>query len=148
MIIRPLVAADQAPLLRVWRRAVEATHAFLSPAEIDQIEPEVREYLASDMPLWTLEHAQKPVGFLGLVEDEIAALFIDPDLHGQGLGRQAIAFALQKGANRLKVNEGNPSAVGFYKHIGFTAIERQETDDAGRPYPLIVMQWQGSAETA
>lgn len=147
MIIRHLVAADRAPLLGVWRRAVEATHHFLSPAEINQIEPEVRDYLASGIPLWTLEHEGQAVGFLGLVDDEIAALFIDPALHGHGLGRQAITYALQQGARRLKVNEGNPSALGFYKHVGFIAIERQPTDDAGRPYPLIVMKWQGAAET-
>lgn len=147
MIIRRLAPADRAPLLGVWRQAVEATHHFLSPVEIDQIEPEVRDYLASGMPLWTLEYDGQAAGFLGLVEKEIAALFIDPALHGQGLGRQAIDYALQQGARHLKVNEQNPTALGFYEHMGFKPINRQACDDAGRPYPLIVMEWPSSTET-
>lgn len=147
MIIRRLAPADRAPLLGLWRRAVEATHHFLSPVEIDQIEPEVRDYLASGMPLWTLEYDGQVAGFLGLVEKEIAALFIDPALHGQGLGRQAIDYALQQGARHLKVNEQNPTALGFYEHMGFKPINRQACDDAGRPYPLIVMEWPSSTET-
>ena len=147
MIIRRLAPADRVPLLGVWRRAVEATHHFLSPSEIEQIEPEVRDYLASAMPLWTLDYEGTPAGFLGLAENEIAALFIDHALHGQGLGRQAIDYALQNGARTLKVNEGNPAALGFYEHMGFRPIKRQACDDAGRPYPLIIMEWPDTAET-
>ncbi len=147
MIIRRLVPADHAPLLAVWRWAVEATHHFLSPAEIDQIEPEVRDYLASGMPLWTLDHNGHAAGFLGLSENEIVALFIDPAFHGQGLGRQAVDYALQQGATHLKVNEDNPAALGFYEHMGFRPVKRHACDDAGRPYPLIVMEWSDASET-
>lgn len=138
-LIRPVAPADVAALLAVWRRGVEATHHFLSPAEIDAIEPDVAAYLAGGDGLWVLETAEGLVGFLGLDGDELAALFVDPDVHGRGYGRILTGYALAHGATRLKVNEGNPGARAFYERMGFIATGRAETDDAGRPYPLILM---------
>jgi len=40
----------------------------------------------------------------------------------------------------LKVNEGNPGARAFYERMGFVAVGRAETDDAGRPWPLVLME--------
>ena len=126
--------------MSVWRRAVEATHHFLSPAEIDAIEPDVAAYLAGGEGLWTLETEGRPIGFLGLDGDELAALFVDPHAHRRGYGRALTLHALAQGAARLKVNEGNPEARAFYERMGFVATGRAETDDAGRPYPLVLME--------
>jgi len=35
------------------------------------------------------------------------------------------------------VNEQNLQGVGFYLHMGFVETGRSETDDQGRPYPLL-----------
>ena len=37
----------------------------------------------------------------------------------------------------MDVNEQNVSAAGFYAHRGFEVVGRSETDEAGRPYPLL-----------
>ena len=139
-MIRPIAPADAPALLTVWRRAVEATHHFLSPAEVDAIEPDVAAYLAGGQGLWTLEDDGRPAGFLGLDGDELAALFVDPGAHRRGHGRALTQHALAQGATRLKVNEGNPGARAFYEGVGFVATGRAETDDAGHPYPLVLME--------
>ena len=74
-----------------------------------------------------------------LNDDELAALFVDPGQHRSGVGRSLVAHALARGARRLSVNEDNPGARAFYERLGFQAVGRAETDDAGRPYPLILM---------
>jgi hypothetical protein len=43
-------------------------------------------------------------------------------------------------ADELTVNEQNPQAVGFYEHIGFVAYQRHETDDQGKPFPVLKMK--------
>jgi len=48
-----------------------------------------------------------------------------------------IEFAKQRGVTKVDVNEQNPSALNFYKAKGFRVISRDETDDAGRPYPIL-----------
>ena len=145
MIIRPLHGADVERLTRVWRRAVEATHGFLSPADIDTIEADIGPYLSTETGLWTLEVDGEPKGFMGLSGPEIQSLFIDPDLHGRGLGRAMVNHAVAQGASWLQVNEGNPKAIGFYEALGFLTTGRRETDDAGRPFPLLIMDRNGPA---
>jgi putative acetyltransferase len=40
----------------------------------------------------------------------------------------------------VTVNEQDPQALGFYEHLGFSVYNRTETDEEGRPYPLLYMQ--------
>ncbi|WP_282857809.1 hypothetical protein [Pseudoclavibacter helvolus] len=43
--IRPATRPDLPALLTIWRRSVEATHTFLTPADVDAIEGDVERYL-------------------------------------------------------------------------------------------------------
>ena len=69
----------------------------------------------------------------------IEMLFIDSDCRGRGLGSELIGFARRRGALRVDVNEQNHYALEFYKAKGFRIIGREDTDDAGRPYPILHM---------
>lgn len=139
-MIRRATPADAPALLALWRAAVEATHHFLTPADIDAIETEVRGYLASDAELWTAERDGRPVGFMGLDGDEIASLFVDPAVHRGGIGRALMAHAQARGATWLGVNEQNPGAIAFYERMGFAPTGRSDTDGAGRPFPIVTMR--------
>ena len=44
------------------------------------------------------------------------------------------------GIKEVTVNEQNPSAVEFYKSIGFVAYRRTDCDEQGRPFLLIYMK--------
>ena len=67
-------------------------------------------------------------------------LFLAPDARGAGLGRRLLEYRVAHyGVRELTVNEQNPQAVGFYRHMGFEAYKRTETDEQGGPYPLLYM---------
>ena len=38
------------------------------------------------------------------------------------------------------MNEQNPQAEGFYRHLGFRTFERTETDGQGNPFPILKME--------
>ena len=76
-------------------------------------------------------------GFIGMSHNSIEMLFIDSVRRGQGYGSVLVEFANREGATKVDVNEQNPSALNFYKVKGFRIISRDETDDAGRPYPIL-----------
>lgn len=44
------------------------------------------------------------------------------------------------GVREVTVNEQNPQAVGFYRHMGFSVYKRTDLDEAGDPYPLLYMR--------
>jgi putative acetyltransferase len=141
--IREVVPADRDALVDIWRRAVHATHAFLAPADIDQLVEPARAYLtADDTRLWVLaDEADRPVGFMGLEGNEVASLFLAPEVHRRGGGRRLIAHAAALlGELTVAVNEQNVGGVRFYEACGFVTERRSHVDDAGRPYPLLFMR--------
>lgn len=46
------------------------------------------------------------------------------------------------GVEEVTVNEQNPHAVGFYRHMGFEVYRRTDCDEEGGPYPLLYMRWE------
>lgn len=140
MKIRPGTTHDLPALTAIWRRSVEATHEFLTPSDIDILEPEARQGLAV-LELWVAEVDGIAAGFLAMQGNTMEALFIDPEHTGKKLGTEFIAHAQKiRGSNaelRVDVNEQNPAARGFYLSQGFREVGRSETDSAGRPWPLL-----------
>lgn len=80
-------------------------------------------------------------GFFGITGQKVEMLFINSTARGKGYGNQLLTYVIEKfNVNELSVNEQNPQAVGFYKHMGFKTIKRSEIDDQGNPYPILRMK--------
>ncbi|PQA72037.1 acetyltransferase [Brucella oryzae] len=136
--IRKSNKADAPALTKIWRASVLATHDFLSRDDFLEIEKLVAEQYLPNVEVWLIEDAGKPVGFMGMSECHIDSLFIAPDQRGKGIGKQMIAYAKTLGSPlTVDVNEQNLQGIGFYRHMGFVETGRSETDDQGRPYPLL-----------
>jgi putative acetyltransferase len=142
MKIRRSTPDDLGPVLDVWLRSVRATHAFLTEADIQSLLPLVRDEALPNLELWVLcSDNGVPIGFLGVSEGTIDALFIAPEHLRRGGGRLLVEHARKlKGVLRVDVNEQNPQAVRFYVTQGFRVVGRSPVDDAGRPFPVLHMQ--------
>ena len=91
----------------------------------------------SECKFYALTDSERMTGFIGLSSNLIEMLFIDDSFRGKGYGSALIDFALKQGATKVDVNEQNVSALNFYQARGFRIIGRDETDEAGRPYPIL-----------
>ena len=127
---------------RVWEASVRATHRFLSEAEILRIKAYIPQAIASAKYLVIAETEDgAPVGFLGAENGRLEMLFLAPEARGKGLGRQLLEYGMQHfDIRELTVNEQNPQAVEFYRHMGFQTFRRTEHDEEGGPYPLLYMR--------
>jgi putative acetyltransferase len=143
MNIRSVRPTEHDRLVEIWLRSVRATHTFLTEDDIQTLLPDATAALAPRgvLDLWALvDDRDQPVGFMGLLGAEVAALFLDPDVRRLGGGRQLIEHAERlHGTLTVEVNEQNPEAVAFYQAMGFRTVERTPLDDAGRPYPILRM---------
>lgn len=129
--------ADYAALSDIWERSVRATHSFLNEATIREIKAALIPAYFPAVELYVISDSGRLAGFIGLRENMIEMLFVDSDSFGQGYGTSLVDFAISKGAAKVDVNEQNQSAFDFYQKRGFIVTGRDETDDAGRPYPIL-----------
>jgi putative acetyltransferase len=145
--ITAIEAADIPRTVEVWEASARATHTFLTEADIETLRPLVWQELPHLATLLGMRDTDgQVVGFVGVEENSVEALFIHPAWRGQGIGRQLLSYAVETlGATTLDVNEQNEQAVGFYRHMGFEVAGRSETDGLGHPFPLLHMRYSGSA---
>lgn len=128
-------------LTEVWEASVRATHRFLTEGEIARIRAYVPQAMAAVEHLVTAEENGRPVGFFGTTGPRLEMLFLAPAVRGTGLGRRLAETAIRDyGVREVTVNEQNPEAVGFYRHLGFVPYRRSETDEEGGPYPLLYLR--------
>ena len=139
MLIREATPSDHAVLLDIWLSSVRATHRFLSECDIAQLLPLVRDVALPNLELWVLvTDVGSPIGFMGLSDELIEALFIAPDWMRKGGGRRLLDHARKlKGRLSVDVNEQNPEALRFYEACGFEVVGRSDSDGNGRPFPLL-----------
>lgn len=129
--------SDYKTLAGIWERSVRATHGFLAEKDFLEIRDALIPGYFPNVGLYAIADGGHFTGFIGLRDNTIEMLFIDASCRGRGYGSALIDFAKQKGATDVDVNEQNTSALDFYISRGFRIISREETDEAGRPYPIL-----------
>ena len=139
MTIRRGTPQDVPRAVEIWRKAVDATHGFLSAQDRAEIDAIVAECFLPNAELWlATDGCDHPVGFLVMDDKAIDALFVDPAFHGQGFGTELLNHALKLSPNAtVEASEQADNALPFYLARGFRIVGRSETDGDGRPYPLI-----------
>lgn len=142
--IRASRPEDGGRAVEIWRRAVDATHDFLSPQDRSAIDEMVCGFLPQ-APLWLAVDADDyPLAFMFIDNGHMQALFVDPAHRGTGVGAALVRHGLTLHPKMTTdVNEQNGQAVGFYEKMGFRRTGRSPVDDQGRPYPLIHLEYQG-----
>ena len=129
-------------LLTIWESSVRATHLFLSDSEIENIKQYVPQALQNISHLLIAKNEDgAAVAFAGVDGHKLEMLFVSAENRGKGVSSQLLQYAVDTyGVNELAVNEQNPQAIGFYKHMGFQTYKRSETDEQGNPYPILYMR--------
>jgi putative acetyltransferase len=132
--LRPSEPSDGEILLRIWCKAVDSSHDFLSTEDRAAIEPLVADYVRAS-PLLVAMLDGTPVAFMGVTGQTIDSLFVHPTAQGLGIGRMMTEHVASP--TSVDVNEQNESGRAFYLHLGFEVTGRSDQDDQGRPYPLL-----------
>lgn len=143
--IRASRPEDSDRVIDIWRRAVDATHDFLTPEDRQAIDDLVCGFLP-DAPLWlAVDQDDVALGFMLIDDGHMEALFVDPAHHGAGIGKVLVRHGLDLHPSMTTdVNAQNPKAVGFYEAMGFVRTGYSALDGQGRAYPLIHLKYQGA----
>lgn len=141
MIVENALPQDYPEMLVVWEDSVRATHDFISEEDIEFFKPIIIEQAFPAVTLKCVKNESGLIlGFMGIHEVKVEMLFILDSARGQGIGKLLLQHAITHlDAESVDVNEQNPMAVDFYKHMGFKVVSRSPLDDMGKPFPLLHM---------
>lgn len=74
----------------------------------------------------------KVLGFIGLMNEYIAGIFVDRNYRSTGIGTQLLTYAKQKyDTLSLNVYQQNLRAVAFYHKVGFSILSEGVDEDTG-----------------
>ena len=140
--VHPVGPDEGERLIEVWEASVRATHHFLAESDIEFLKPLVLPALPGLAHLLGVrDESGVLVGFVGVADGKIEALFVHPAWHRVGVGRRLARHAVMNlGATRVDVNEQNDQAVAFYLRLGFRIEGRSDVDRMGLPFPLLHMR--------
>ncbi|WP_134699333.1 N-acetyltransferase [Ammoniphilus sp. YIM 78166] len=120
-MIRPFKNEDMDPVLEIWLNGSLQAHEFIDSSYWHAAKTQMKnEYIPLSDTYVITEDAKHVLGFVSMVGDYLAALFIDCAQQNKGYGKRLLDFMKEKHERlELKVYQKNTSAVEFYLRNGF-----------------------------
>ncbi|GAA5630063.1 peptidyl-lysine N-acetyltransferase YiaC [Acinetobacter calcoaceticus] len=141
--IRKATSNDFNELTKIWLQASIKAHHFIPASYWESNTTKMQEICLPMSEVYIAEDTINIYGFIALVEDTVAALFVSPEHQAKGIGKQLISYA-QEMRSRLELNvyQENKNSVKFYLASGFRIInEGLDTATNAKEY---VMLWEKS----
>lgn len=134
---------------------VESVYKEDDPAKAkEKLERRKARYSNPNIHIWVAEEDGEIIGFCHAIKEEkhnrIMAIYVLPNYHGTGTGKQLIerAFSWLGNEKDILVNvvKYNDHAIGFYEHMGFVKTDNEGVFDdiarlpTGKVIPEIQMK--------
>jgi putative acetyltransferase len=140
-VIHPVRSEDLPRILDVWEASVRAAPGVVSEAYIQFFKPLARDELLRLVDLASIrDDSGEIVGFVGVADEKIEALFVHPAQRRSGVGRRLANYAVSRGATSVDVDEQNEAAVRFFRVLGFEIAARSDVDAMGKAFPVLHMR--------
>lgn len=128
-------------LVEIWYQASIKSHSFISQEYWSSKKFDMKNTYLPVSDTYVLEKDEKIVGFVSMVEQYLAALFIDVDEQNQGCGKRLVEYVKNNYPQiQLKVYQQNHDAVNFYLKNDF--VIQEESIDQETSEKEYVMVWQ------
>jgi putative acetyltransferase len=140
IVIRKMEKDDVGVVVDIWYKASIQAHSFI-PKKYWKDNKDLMKY--KYLPTSDVYLAVKGmivIGFIALVNNNLAAIFVEPELQGTGVGSLLIDYAKSiLNVLQLKVYEKNNSAIQFYKNKGFKITSNSIDEETGEAE--LIMEW-------
>lgn len=127
-------------LSEIWLEASLIAHHFIPETYWKAHKLKMQHVYLPMSEVYLAEHNQQICGFIALLDNQIAAIFVSPQHQEKGIGTRLIQYA-QAIRTELKLNvyQENPKSVQFYKSLGFEILE--ESIDLETNSKEFLMHW-------
>jgi ribosomal protein S18 acetylase RimI-like enzyme len=138
-MIREFKTKDLDDVMKIWLDTNTNAHDFIQKNYWQDNYDEVRRMMP-EAEIFIYENNQTIQGFIGLMDDYIAGIFIDSGCQSQGIGKALLDHAKKVHSNlSLQVYKNNEGAVRFYVREGFSLVKEQMDENTGEIE--LVMAW-------
>ena len=111
-------------LIEIWLDASRQSHSFIDSSYWEENVGVMRGLYLPLSQNTVIEDEGEIVGFLSMMGEELAALFIDPSHQQKGYGQQLLRFVqAHQETIALSVYAKNKNALSFYQKHHFLMIE-------------------------
>lgn len=132
-MIREFSGSDIDPVLDIWLSASIKAHDFVEASFWESQVENMRNIYIPASETYVFESGSKVAGFYSLYENNLAAIFVLPELQGRGIGKQLITHAKnQRVRLTLSVYKENEDGYQFYLSQGFAVVSEQTDEQTGQ----------------
>ncbi|GAK12440.1 GNAT family N-acetyltransferase [Geomicrobium sp. JCM 19039] len=122
-MIRRASHQDIDAIINIWHEGSILAHSFIRP---DYWNSQIDEMKTTYIPM-SVTHVKvenmKIVGFISMVDNYLAALFVDQSYRNSGIGKELLECGKKQSEHmKVKVYKKNTKAVHFYERNGFIKV--------------------------
>lgn len=140
IVLQKMSYEDTDHIVDIWYEASILAHNFISEEYWKTNKGLMKTQYIPMSDTYTATVDNNIVGFISLVDDYLAAIFVKPNNQGKGVGTALINHAKNiKDKLQLKVFVKNQKSVDFYIKSGFTI--KLETTDIATDEKEFKMEW-------
>lgn len=130
-MIREFQMSDTEQVMKLWLFGNEDAHPFVPEEYWRSHFNEVQEALLQ-AKVFVYDTDGKVQGFIGMMNEYIAGIFVDKNYRSTGIGTQLLTYVKQKyDTLSLGVYQKNSRAVAFYHREGFSILSEKIDKDTG-----------------
>ena len=139
-MIREFKMSDVEQVMKLWLAGNEDAHFFV-PEEYWRIHySEVQEALL-EAEVFVYDTGEKILGFVGMINEYIAGIFVDKDSRSHGIGTQLLDYIKQRHDRfSLEVYQKNVRAIAFYRRENFSILSEASDEDTGEKEYIMVWE--------
>lgn len=140
IIIRKIADKEVPAVVDIWYKASLQAHEFIPSEYWSSNKAQMRKKFIPMSETYVATNGLQILGFISLIEEYLAAIFVKPEFQGLGIGSSLMSHAKSyRNDLQLKVFCKNRKSVDFYLSKGFTIISESKDVETGEKE--FIMQW-------
>ncbi|WP_434777198.1 GNAT family N-acetyltransferase [Neisseria sp. Ec49-e6-T10] len=138
MMIEPFKIADIDEIATIWLETNIQAHAFIPAIYWEAQYPFVKEALKNAV-VFIYRHPPHIQGFIGLIDNHIAGLFVSTNYQSQGIGTCLLEYTKKlHPVLTLDCYADNTKTLSFYQKHGFRITEEKiDADTRKQEYHMV-----------
>lgn len=138
-MIRKFKIDELETVMKIWVETNIAAHDFIME-DYWQGNYELVKKMLPDATIFVYEENNAILGFIGLMENYIAGIFIDANSQSKGIGKALLDYVKKRYSELLlQVYKKNSRAVRFYLREDFVVLN--EKTDENTSETELIMNW-------